>query len=370
MKAIQAWFLWSICFRHATGLRAGTGAADAQGLDVASDAIGAAERQCPGVCMSMNYAFMKSDFVCDAKIREEVNKRCRFSMCAECSGGGSTQVPAIPCCTPGCEKLSEVPGVEVMAAAIGRELSKSELEKLDKMKETAEEASASSLPAFVAAVLKAYKAAQGEICNLQHGVTWCPPGTSSPGNMYRQDGEPFCCRRVTEEERKEDGEDIEKSAVEWLENVKKPAEEQKPVVDPDCSRNAVYRFHRKRLEGKSEEVCIDHKTRLPADAKCCTKHASTLDNAVGNATLAMQACEEVPRKYCMAEVKSFLQWRSKKKAKKVRKIPDGFACKRMYWCRDQPGKGMKEKVGPVNHAAECGELQLTAYRVCTAVPYG
>eukprot|EP00971_Amphidinium_carterae_P076276 1506419-Amphidinium_carterae.3 len=53
---------------------------------------------------------------------------------------------------------------------------------------------------------------------------------------------------VRDKERKEDGEDIEKSAVEWLENVKKPAEEQKPVVDPDCSRNAVYRFHRTACE--------------------------------------------------------------------------------------------------------------------------
>jgi len=66
---------------------------------------------CPVYCRSFNFVFMKTSGKSPAEVQKEVNKKCRFTMCEKCAGGGGRD--GVPCCTPNCEVMPEERDAEV-----------------------------------------------------------------------------------------------------------------------------------------------------------------------------------------------------------------------------------------------------------------
>eukprot|EP00971_Amphidinium_carterae_P100229 1982214-Amphidinium_carterae.1 len=48
---------------------------------------------------------MKTSGKSPAELQKEVNKKCKYSFCQGCAGGGGRE--GIPCCTPNCEVVEE-----------------------------------------------------------------------------------------------------------------------------------------------------------------------------------------------------------------------------------------------------------------------
>mmetsp|Transcript_20993 Transcript_20993/g.48190 ORF Transcript_20993/g.48190 Transcript_20993/m.48190 type:complete len:383 (+) Transcript_20993:65-1213(+) len=381
MMSICAASLMSLLMSQSMAVRTDVNV-DSLASDELEQNITSFEARCPGVCMSLNYAFMKADDISDQKVREEVNKKCRFEMCQGCMGGGSNPKASIPCCTEGCELKTKTPSVHEMAAAIGKSVTP-EVESFDSEVADDEEddkdvmmpvrtfargprgprVSEKEMPEEVEPIVMEYKAAQGEVCSYDHGKAWCMFPAKNPGNKYRKNGKPLCCQKVTAADTKEENEDIETEAMELIENSKKPIGEQTPVIEPGCADGATFGLKAVTLKDVQQQICMNEQTKLPADVKCCAKEAPVVTTFTA-ANIAELECEDVEKNHCK-DVKTFEKVRH---TKYKNKIPGGYSCKRMYWCVDQTND-ITERVGPVDHVSMCGDLQLTGYRTCAAVPY-
>mmetsp|Transcript_70576 Transcript_70576/g.132064 ORF Transcript_70576/g.132064 Transcript_70576/m.132064 type:complete len:466 (-) Transcript_70576:19-1416(-) len=311
---------------------------DVRTEDLSSEATG---EECPSVCASMNYAFMKTNGLSDKMVREEVNKKCRFPMCMGCKGGADGRKAQTPCCTEGCELKEDAPNVDEMAEAIGK-----------------------TATSEIAPIVEEYKAAQGEVCSYDHGNPWCLPPSINPGNKFRKGSTPLCCQQV--KEANEEGKDVDKEVEEWLENTVKPPQQQAPVVDPACSIGVQYALKPITLKDVQKSVCINQQTKLPADRKCCAKEAAAV-TSFEEAIVAEKECGEVTFDDC----KSVQLFEELRNTVYKRKIPAAFTCKRMWWCTDN--RDSPDRIGPVEESSLCfngpnGKLSNFAFATCAPLP--
>mmetsp|Transcript_44812 Transcript_44812/g.81759 ORF Transcript_44812/g.81759 Transcript_44812/m.81759 type:complete len:316 (+) Transcript_44812:1-948(+) len=281
----------------------------------------------------MNYAFMKADGVSDRQVREEVNKKCRFSMCMGCMGGGDTPKPSIPCCSQGCELKEDTPSVHEMAETIGKPVTSAIDEFDDEGTDNEEDDQekdffappkrtidrsrfgARQMPAEVMPIVEEYKATQGEVCSYDHGNDWCVFPAKNMGPKFSKNGKPLCCQTVAEVDVQEEREDVDKEAQEWMENSKKPVEEQSPVIDLGCTVGSTFALKPITLKGVQKSVCMNEQTKLPADKRCCAKEAPvamTFDEAF----IAEEECGDVNINDCKT-VKKFEKLRNKKYKGKI-----------------------------------------------------
>jgi len=322
---------------------------------------------CPDVCKNLNLHFMTEQDISDAEIRDYVQKKCAFSMCAKCQG--SPEELGTPCCIVGevCEVAEdgedEELGKDVMMPTRpfrmgprGARGARKPIRRAPEARQVEEEKTGMNAEADQPddadeeesvedeEEVSIITTSKGEVCNYLD-TPWCPPGTKNLGPKHRKEGKPLCCKSAA-------GSEASESEAEASTTTNKPVVTEDEVVDldgmPDCVEGGVFKYKMIKKKGVDKTLmCLNMKLGLPVNRACCdiVNSGNSFTHKTSKGLKATQACEAVSHRVCRKDPSIFEKYR-----RRYPDVPQGFSCVRKYYCVD--GKELV-RFGPVDSKEMC-----------------
>jgi hypothetical protein len=278
-------------------------------------------------------------------LKEQLDLKCQEERCQGCTGGGSS--------TPDCREKEVVVTEDYEDEASG------DGEDIPVCRENPREA------------VKACKLKEGatELTCTHVETPWCQAPSRNPGQKYRAGRKPLCCETEREAEHNEVPAGSMALVVyqgnPWTDILGKissdyETEDESPPAVPTCEDGHTYEIDTFKRKRKTVKMCRDTTTGMFAEKLCCDAEANKLLKEKQKADIA---CARVRKAHCKPDPNVFVGKRSK-----YRRVPETFACKRMYMCCEKD-----ECVGPVRHQTGCQKEKTglrknrPATKTCVAV---